>query len=173
MYKNRQKGIGMAEILVALLLLSIGVLGVSAVQVRALHSSTENLRKVAAIHLAKSYVERVRMNPTVREHYHMNSTSMENMQSISAGVDCFNRTCTPEQKANHDLGEIYREAVQGGFKFSTGCWTSNGLRTCIYVSWGQTLPLDSNSSALNCAQTVYSTLVIRGNASCIMLEGVR
>jgi len=50
---GHQRGMGMIEILVALLILAIGILGFIALQYRALEASAESTSRVQAITLAR------------------------------------------------------------------------------------------------------------------------
>ena len=59
---NQQKGVGMVEVLVALLLLAIGVLGFSALQLRAVEATSEAMNQVQAMNLARDLSERIRVN---------------------------------------------------------------------------------------------------------------
>lgn len=58
-----QRGVGMVEVLVALLLLAIGVLGFTALQLRAVSASMEASNQVLALNLARDLTERMRANP--------------------------------------------------------------------------------------------------------------
>ena len=60
--KNDQSGLGMIEILVALLILSIGLLGLAAMQVTSTKMTSLSQQKTQAIILANDMVERVRAN---------------------------------------------------------------------------------------------------------------
>jgi type IV pilus assembly protein PilV len=57
-----QKGVGLVEVLVALLLLAVGVLGFTLLQVSALNSSIEASKRIQAMSLAKDIAERIRAN---------------------------------------------------------------------------------------------------------------
>lgn len=57
-----QSGLGMIEILVALLILSIGLLGLAAMQVTSTKMTSQAQQKTQAILLAEDMIERVRAN---------------------------------------------------------------------------------------------------------------
>lgn len=59
---NAHKGVGLVEVLVALVLLSIAVLGFVALQVRAVAASNEASMNVQATNIAQDLAERMRMN---------------------------------------------------------------------------------------------------------------
>lgn len=60
--RRRQSGLGMIEILVAVLILSIGLLGLAAMQVTSTKMTTQAQQKTQAILLAQDLIERVRAN---------------------------------------------------------------------------------------------------------------
>ena len=57
-----QRGVGMVEVLVALLVLAIGVLGFSALQLRALQATAEATDRTMAMNLARDLADRIRIN---------------------------------------------------------------------------------------------------------------
>ena len=58
MISNRsQRGVGLMEVLVALLILAIGILGFIALQYRSLDATTEATYRVQAINLARDLAE--------------------------------------------------------------------------------------------------------------------
>lgn len=58
-----QRGVGMVEVLAALLVLAIGVLGYAGLQLRALKGATAAQTRVRAVMLARSALELMRVNP--------------------------------------------------------------------------------------------------------------
>lgn len=60
---NNQKGVGLVEVLVALLLLAIAVLGFAALQLKAVDASAEANQQVLALTIARDLAERMRANP--------------------------------------------------------------------------------------------------------------
>ena len=57
-----QKGVGLVEVLVALVLLSIAVLGFVALQIRAVAATNEATMNVQATNIARDLAERMRIN---------------------------------------------------------------------------------------------------------------
>ena len=66
---TRQRGVGMMEVLVALLVLSIGVLGYAGLQLRALDSTDETYMRSQAMAIAQDAVERMMANPGASSVY--------------------------------------------------------------------------------------------------------
>lgn len=59
---HSEQGIGMIEVLISLLVLSIGLLGMAALQARGLTMTTESLQRTQATILANDIIERARAN---------------------------------------------------------------------------------------------------------------
>ena len=60
--RSSQKGVGMVEVLVALIVLAVGVLGYVMLQVRAMEATIEGTQRIQAINIARDLAERVRVN---------------------------------------------------------------------------------------------------------------
>ncbi|MGM0451287.1 MAG: type IV pilus modification protein PilV [Pseudomonadota bacterium] len=72
---RRQKGLTLLEVLISVLLLSIGILGVAGLQLHALRSSTEaDLRSQARLQV-RDMIERVRMMPEQREAFRVKESN--------------------------------------------------------------------------------------------------
>jgi type IV pilus assembly protein PilV len=161
---NKQAGIGMFEVLVALFILAIGVLGFSALQLRAVDASIEANDRTLAMNLAQDLAERIRLNRLFLNEYRnaINSTTTANCL-ISNPVATTRPTCTGESFARHDANEIRQiAAAQGQTIVMDDCHGS--LRTCIYVAWGQT-----NIEEANVTQCMRNGSY-EPEAKCIVME---
>ena len=93
-----QSGLSLVETLVALVVLSVGLLGVAALQVQGMSAGqTANFRTHAA-NLAADMAERIRSNPLGLDAYA--GPASDNRCAADAGEAL---DCTPEQMAAHDL----------------------------------------------------------------------
>lgn len=59
---RNQRGVGLVEVLVALVLLGIAVLGFTALQIRAVAASADAGQNIQAMNIARDLSERIRMN---------------------------------------------------------------------------------------------------------------
>ena len=66
---NYQKGVGLIEVLIALLLLAIGVLGYSILQLRAVDASGEALSRSQGMLVLRSLAENMRANSAAQDDY--------------------------------------------------------------------------------------------------------
>ena len=69
--RNSQHGFGLIEVLVALLILAIGLLGMASLQTASLQQTTGSQARTQAIFLAEDLVERIRANRPNRAAYQL------------------------------------------------------------------------------------------------------
>ena len=176
-----QRGVGMVEVLVALLLLALGVIGFAALQLQAVEVNRESLSRVQAMGLARDLAERMRVNPdAVRKDSNGKIAYIEAIgtkTSLSAYTwdACYNtKSCTPADMATQDINQALYKAGQLGMqlglmtcKVAQGAAAADikGGRQCIYVAWDKTTPTDAKGEP-NC--TFQGNYV--NNSKCIVLE---
>ena len=99
---HHQKGVGMLEILVALLILSIGFLAVARMQVESMRFSQSAYNRSQSYQMATDIVDRMRANVqgVLAGYYDGKSTN-----GTYVSPDCSTSTCTPEQVARQDLSQ--------------------------------------------------------------------
>lgn len=157
-----QKGIGMIEVLVALVLLAIGVLGFTALQLRAVDASTEANTRIQAMNLARDLAERIRANRGGIITY----ITDINSGSIAAGTNCFTTSCTTAQMATFDSAQVGQRSAELGLTVRMPvCQGVNNGRRCIYVAWGSTTATNGTGQP-NC--TDGATYVV--NSQCLVVE---
>jgi len=135
--KNNQKGVGMIEVLVALLILAIGLLGFIALQYRATEATVEGSYRVQAINLARDISERIRINRDQYSEYQNHLSKAENQLSFSK--DCAKLSCTKAELADYDVAQVVAKAQSLGMSMNImPCQGNVNTRNCIYVAWGDT-----------------------------------
>lgn len=109
-----QRGLTMIEVLVALVILSVGVLGVAGLQGIAKRANHQALQRTLATHLADEIIERIRANPSSAASYHTGTAAPLGGGTITAEPtpDCRDNTCLPAQLATHDLW-LWEQAIDG------------------------------------------------------------
>ncbi|ENX33186.1 type IV pilus modification protein PilV [Acinetobacter colistiniresistens] len=161
---NRQRGVGLVEILVALLVLAIGVLGFVALQYRSLEASAESTSRVQAITLARDLAERIRVNRNSFDTY-QTELSTATKQKTSTKKCIGSVVCTDAELADFDIAQVTTRAATFGMTMNImNCQNTNN-RQCIYVAWGE-------SSATNGTGTGDCT---NGNtynptSTCVIME---
>ena len=110
------KGFTMIEVLVALLILSIGLLGMAGLQLVSLQNSGTSLTRSQATMLAYDLAERMRRNPDQVSYY------INNLMGSETSPNCLKQDtgCSPSELAREDivewqsdLGAINGQAVIG------------------------------------------------------------
>lgn len=127
-----QRGIGLIEVLIAVFILAVGMLGLATMQLTAKRASYEATQRSIATSLAKDIVERMRTNPGQLNAYVVNNIGDESSLLSAAPVNCTAATCTPANLAAYDLSEW--EAILVGANEKLGSANAGGLvdpRACI------------------------------------------
>ena len=153
---KRQKGVGLVEVLVALVLLSIAVLGFVALQIRAITASNEATMNVQATNIARDLAERMRMNRTGLAGYVANTDT----------TNCVTAFCTPENMAKYDFRQVSSRATDLGMSMNVlNCQGSTLVRKCVYVAWEGTTATNGTGSSDCTNGAAYVP-----NAKCIIME---
>ena len=131
-----QKGAGLVEVLVALLVFSIGAYAALGVQLAAKRNTFEAAQRTIATGLAGDLLARIRANPTSLSRYAISELVPA---SASDDGDCYRIECTPAELAERDIDEW--AALLGGFAEMVGgeesAVPSGGLvypRACVTIS---------------------------------------
>ncbi len=95
----RQRGLTLMEVLVAQVVLSIGLLGVAALQTTGLRTQHSAHLHSQATLLAQDMLDRVRANPLGQTHY----LGFDSASVTLTNPACIRSGCTPSQLAQHDL----------------------------------------------------------------------
>lgn len=92
---NRVGGFTLVEVLIALIILSVGMLGIAGLYVHSMQAGRTSLFRHYAVTLAGDVADRIRANPRGQAAYAMAGT---NNNCVGGGVDC-----TPAQMAANDV----------------------------------------------------------------------
>lgn len=96
-------GVALIEILMSLLILSVGVIGLSNVQINAKRLAQEALQRTKAASLASDMLERIRANPKGFATY--NGAEVGRSSASTEPADCRFVACAPAGVAARDLWE--------------------------------------------------------------------
>ncbi len=109
---NSQRGFTLLENMVALLILSIGLLGIAGLQAFTLKSGASSAMRLSAIQQANEMADRMRANiggiyppPGGATLY----SDVTPMTPPAAGVNCLSAMCTPGQLEAYDLLQWYTD----------------------------------------------------------------
>lgn len=165
--RHSQRGIGLMEVLVAMLLLAIAVMGFVALQVRASTAGGEAFERTQAMAIAQDIAERVRLNMGQIAVY----TTDANWEKDRVIDACETADCTPAEMAQYDIDQVGNAAAtllpagQARMRQCVGSGVGN-VFNCIYVSWGDTTPTVGDKET----DCVTSAGRYRNGATCVMME---
>jgi len=92
-------GVGMVEVLVAVVIISVGMLGIASLYVTTLQAKTTSLSRLKAVNLAYDMADRIRANPAGGTFYTLASGTALTAPSPT----CLTSNCTAAQLAAADL----------------------------------------------------------------------
>ena len=141
------RGVSLIEVLVAIVIFSLGLLGAALMQLKGSTFTKEATSRTMAVLQARSLADRMQSNPTALAEYATASSSggIPTVQACSSGSPC-----TATQVADNDIAEwlnqIKAAAPQSASGTNFGQVKNNGDGTyTITVSWNGLLDLGSGS----------------------------
>ncbi len=90
-----QQGFSLVEVLIALIIMSVGMLGIAGLYVQSLQAGRTSLFRHHSVTLAGDVADRIRANPRAGVDYTGNAV---NNNCVAMGIDC-----TPTQMAANDI----------------------------------------------------------------------
>lgn len=162
---HSQRGVGLMEVLIALLLLAIGILGFIALQYRSLEASNESIFRVQAINLARDLAERMRVNSSQLDLY-KTETSDATKQKTATKTCTGTVECTAAEIADYDVKQVSDKAVALGMTINMAtCQGNLDNRNCIYVAWADTSATNGTDTTACTNGTSYVA-----TSTCIVME---
>lgn len=161
---SNQKGVGLIEILVALLVLAIGILGFVALQYRAVEATSEAINRVQAMNIARDMAERIRANRDGFATYKTQTETAANQ--VEYNTNCMTSTCSAADLADFDVAQVTAKASAIGMTVNMlSCAGNSDGRNCLYVAWGDTSATDGTGSGDCTNGTSYN-----GASTCVIME---
>lgn len=154
-----QSGFSLLEVLIAVVILSVGLLGLAGMQVTSLKYVTSSLQRTQATSLAYDMLDRIRTNPTA--NYTTGYNQAASAYSSSDGV-CFGSgaTCDAATVANFDLSEwktSIESLLPGGQGDVFTAATAAGTRVDIKIRWEDRRDVQGATAAERLLQVTMST----------------
>jgi type IV pilus assembly protein PilV len=139
--KHKQSGVGLVEVLMALLVLAIGVLGYAGLQLVALKGAEEASYRAHASLIAQDALERFLGNEGQIANYMDKDAWRDDYlvggEEPEGWKDCVTVACTPNQMLQWDIKQLSWMAatfLPAGRILGTDC-EHNGNIYCVVVSW--------------------------------------
>lgn len=144
---TRRRGFTLVEVLVAILLLSVGLLGVAGMQISGLRYHQGAYLRGQATTLLSDMADRMRINPQGVGAGSYNAITVNTatsgwQSSLPADPDCAANACTPANQAALDIRQW--GLALGQLPRAVGTVTRTGLIFTLTITWQD---LDNNAEA--------------------------
>ena len=136
-----ERGLSMLEILITILVVSIGLLGLAGLQFAGLRAANGAQEHTLATLLAQDIEERIRANGSAAAASAYNNVTLDSTSSPAA-ADCVTANCTDTQMANFDIYQWYGLIVPtAGDKpllpeAAINITSNDGTKFQITIQWG-------------------------------------
>ncbi|MGP9518077.1 MULTISPECIES: type IV pilus modification protein PilV [unclassified Psychrobacter] len=181
---NTQKGVGLIEVMVALLLLAVAVLGFSALQINALSATDESLVRSRAMSMSKQLSENMRLNTLATDDFMTELNTLNQgtnniteycakVAEASSGFDqnsCKSDACGPEEIAALNTWQAANLGCEQDIMLNmTACpdMADINARQCIITSWGMTIPVLDDNEDNACGDSNGS---YKAGSHCLIVE---
>ena len=158
--RMQQSGFLMLEVMIAVIVLALGLLGLAGLQARAHQAETESYQRVQALALLRDMADRINANRINAANY---ITPTSAPLGTGATKDCSNPTTTADvdlcswSQALLGAGETLSGNNVGAMLGARGCITSVAANTyLIEVVWQGLAPTADPPAALACGDGSYS-----------------
>jgi type IV pilus assembly protein PilV len=151
------RGLGLVEILVALVVVSVGLLGTASMFAQSVRNSRSALIRTQAANLAADMAERIRANYAARGAYSSDAYAGDaSAHGCAATLSAPSRNCTAAELANDDIVHWRQQAIaslpratgssepEARVDFLEGASSADAVRYRISLTWaepGEPLPL--------------------------------
>jgi type IV pilus assembly protein PilV len=126
-----QGGYGLLEVLAAVVILSVGLLGLANLQIRSLRSDSSAFQRSLATFYAYDMADRIRANPAGRLS---GSYDAIDTDSVPADPGCIDTGCTPQQLAQYDAF-AWGSLLQANLPTGGGRVQADGETFIVTVMW--------------------------------------
>lgn len=162
---TKQGGIGLIEVLIAMLIFALGILGMATMQVNAKRVSYDALQRSIATALTRDIVERMRSNPSATALAVFGAVNNLGGGTILAAPSACTQLspCSPTQMATRDIweweqaldgaSEVVGGVNAGGLVSPKACITYAAGLVTVTIAWkgnnGQTDDIAANTCGRN------------------------
>lgn len=167
---NQQSGVGLVEVLVAVLLLSVAVLGFSALQLRAISATDESLVRTQALSVVRGLAENMRANPLQLDAYETTINDPTTTPSITySSCNALTDACSAAQVAAKEskaaVEQLKKHDIDIAMRTCPGTADFSEIK-CVIAAWGDTLPEMSTSDDA-CAN---ENGTYKSGSTCVIVE---
>lgn len=146
---NKIHGFTLLEVLISMIVLSLGLLGVAGLQASGLKNNQSAYYRSQATQMIYDMADRMRSN-TLGSSTYLSSAWTAGTPAAQAACTTVTTTCTPALMAQNDLFE-WRAAIAAGLPKGVGTITLNGTVYTITINWD-----DNHDDAVNSSDPNFS-----------------
>jgi type IV pilus assembly protein PilV len=129
---QRQHGFSLLEVLIALLVLAIGLLGLATLQTVGLKFNQESYLRSQAVLIAYDIIDRIRANPVAKSAGSYNSVAASATYTAPTCTGAV--SCSTSDIATYDLAN-WKARIAATLPVGTGAISTSGTRRTITVTW--------------------------------------
>lgn len=163
--RSTQIGVGLIEVMVALLLLTVAILGYTALQGQAIKSTNESFERSQSLVMMRNIAEKIHANPAAVTTYesNLNAPGVPTAPSKRCGLNgvVVTTLCTPAELAAAESFKIRSELQNYDFQIQMHpCPNTGGTGTdaadnimfsyCLMSAWGNTTPTIGTNDETDC-----------------------
>lgn len=170
-----QKGVGLLEVLVALLLLAVAVLGFSAMQMRSLQATNETLTRSDAMVMVRNVAEDLRLMPTTaQKEAYIKAITTDKATTIASTFSCMTQACDSSKQITYNAKQALLLAEESnislGASMCPGSDEFNIQKMCLIASWDDTKAMIETSTQTDDLACADEKGTYKPKASCIVME---
>lgn len=172
---KQQHGVGLVEVMVAVLLLSVAVLGFSALQLRAVSATDESLVRTQALSVVRGLAENMRANPLQMTAYKDAINNTSTVTGITVGsCKSLDDACTAEQiavkEAKIAIAKLDEQQITISMVACPGTTAFSEVK-CIVAAWGDTqAEMLSDSADTDNNACANESGIYNSGSTCIIVE---
>lgn len=172
--RHRQRGVGLLEVMITVIVISVGLIGMAGLQVATKRAGFQATQRTQALTLANDMMQRITLNPGSLAAYATGSSPVGAGSIATAPTKCLGTAaaanCTAAQLVAWDLWEWEQRidgattlnkdasnANAGGLVSPRGCITVTGRQVRVVINWrglvAATDPADTNTACGTWATT--------------------
>ncbi|PWQ98933.1 type IV pilus modification protein PilV [Leucothrix arctica] len=172
-YSSSQRGFSLIEVLVAVVIVAIGLVGVAGMQFVGLKGNQQAFSKNQAAHHVQALLERMRSNPNgvSAGNYVVDSSTLNCSLAPAANCGLSTATCSSEDMANYDLFSAYCGKTGNAFAGMKGGLSNASLNiTCaagcddgltFSLAWDEQKLGEENSGSVTVPRELVINTVIK------------
>ena len=172
MFKHSQKGLGLSEIVVSMMLLSVGAVAVVDIQNKAQQTTVRSANIAMASNLSSDVIGRMMRNYDNLETYNTAFSSATETAKGSA-YTCYSSFCSGTQQAYFDAYQVSLMANQNNMKlYMSTCPGVSNNRKCLAVYMDGATAANGSAAITDCVSVSSTGGYTYKRNDCLVVETI-